>query len=115
MIRRPPRSTQSRSSAASDVYKRQGGLRGLPLGLNVVHEAAQSPELQLVDFGAQIVLVNPAAQVDRTLQALQLGGCTPRCWHSQHLRHRAGARVQVVSPHVDKGAADALTACAVSY
>src|SRR5450756_3069747 len=35
MIRRPPRSTQSRSSAASDVYKRQGDygvlerLRGL--------------------------------------------------------------------------------------
>src|SRR5450756_267217 len=27
MIRRPPRSTQSRSSAASDVYKRQGVLR----------------------------------------------------------------------------------------
>ena len=24
MVRRPPRSTQSRSSAASDVYKRQG-------------------------------------------------------------------------------------------
>src|SRR5680860_1137370 len=28
MIRRPPRSTQSRSSAASDVYKRQVGLSG---------------------------------------------------------------------------------------
>ena len=28
MIRRPPRSTQSRSSAASDVYKRQLQLRG---------------------------------------------------------------------------------------
>src|SRR5450756_1994397 len=27
MIRRPPRSTQSRSSAASDVYKRQGEQR----------------------------------------------------------------------------------------
>src|SRR5659263_534503 len=27
MIRRPPRSTQSRSSAASDVYKRQGTTR----------------------------------------------------------------------------------------
>ena len=27
MIRRPPRSTQSRSSAASDVYKRQGNGR----------------------------------------------------------------------------------------
>src|SRR5450756_3218227 len=41
MIRRPPRSTQSRSSAASDVYKRQepdivclakGIASGLPLG-----------------------------------------------------------------------------------
>src|SRR5450756_2285780 len=34
MIRRPPRSTQSRSSAASDVYKRQlliGSLANLPL------------------------------------------------------------------------------------
>ena len=29
MIRRPPRSTQSRSSAASDVYKRQIEKRGL--------------------------------------------------------------------------------------
>src|SRR5450756_2970801 len=28
MIRRPPRSTQSRSSAASDVYKRQGVAAG---------------------------------------------------------------------------------------
>src|SRR5450756_1218750 len=32
MIRRPPRSTQSRSSAASDVYKRQQRRKG-PLGL----------------------------------------------------------------------------------
>ena len=30
MIRRPPRSTQSRSSAASDVYKRQALLNELP-------------------------------------------------------------------------------------
>src|SRR5659263_369713 len=29
MIRRPPRSTQSRSSAASDVYKRQEGLHAM--------------------------------------------------------------------------------------
>ena len=31
MIRRPPRSTQSRSSAASDVYKRQGTLAACSL------------------------------------------------------------------------------------
>ena len=32
MIRRPPRSTLDRSSAASDVYKRQGFLQGLAGG-----------------------------------------------------------------------------------
>src|SRR5665809_75733 len=32
MIRRPPRSTQSRSSAASDVYKRQAEGRPLQVG-----------------------------------------------------------------------------------
>ena len=46
MMRRPPRSTLDRSSAASDVYKRQAGLRALaqglarefsPLGVHVVH------------------------------------------------------------------------------
>src|SRR5680860_1899307 len=37
MIRRPPRSTQSRSSAASDVYKRQVFDSGLG-GISVVHE-----------------------------------------------------------------------------
>eukprot|EP00657_Telonema_sp_P-1_P000695 TRINITY_DN1135_c0_g1_i1.p1 TRINITY_DN1135_c0_g1~~TRINITY_DN1135_c0_g1_i1.p1 ORF type:complete len:101 (+),score=41.93 TRINITY_DN1135_c0_g1_i1:56-358(+) len=31
MIRRPPRSTQSRSSAASDVYKRQPGTLLIPI------------------------------------------------------------------------------------
>src|SRR5450756_415928 len=39
MIRRPPRSTQSRSSAASDVYKRQQILqvhtRGMPIADDV--------------------------------------------------------------------------------
>src|SRR5450756_2509449 len=36
MIRRPPRSTQSRSSAASDVYKRQVLRQCEPLGMHVV-------------------------------------------------------------------------------
>src|SRR5450756_1937093 len=41
MIRRPPRSTQSRSSAASDVYKRQGQTACIETSRNVmwnVHE-----------------------------------------------------------------------------
>src|SRR5450756_2859480 len=39
MIRRPPRSTQSRSSAASDVYKRQVHCRGAAVG--VLQQPAQ--------------------------------------------------------------------------
>src|SRR5450756_3170018 len=40
MIRRPPRSTQSRSSAASDVYKRQAsGIAGAALGLSYLLRA----------------------------------------------------------------------------
>src|SRR5450756_1032675 len=46
MIRRPPRSTQSRSSAASDVYKRQGLHRptGEPRGGYVAFLGRISPE-----------------------------------------------------------------------
>ena len=37
MIRRPPRSTQSRSSAASDVYKRQNYNCSTKIVINVVY------------------------------------------------------------------------------
>ena len=42
MIRRPPRSTLDRSSAASDVYKRQGLVGGLGLapGANIGEKGA---------------------------------------------------------------------------
>src|SRR5450756_1503495 len=53
MIRRPPRSTQSRSSAASDVYKRQRlhGSRAEPAHAERAHEDGEqkrsdAPELQ---------------------------------------------------------------------
>src|SRR5450756_2055017 len=46
MIRRPPRSTQSRSSAASDVYKRQGkGNDQVRFELTV---KALAPELKII-------------------------------------------------------------------
>ena len=44
MIRRPPRSTQSRSSAASDVYKRQEG------NVFFENELGQKEELQPGDY-----------------------------------------------------------------
>src|SRR5450756_1982632 len=54
MIRRPPRSTQSRSSAASDVYKRQVGgqqvmsLRWLAAGVLVLSTALSFVDRQVL-------------------------------------------------------------------
>src|SRR5450756_179948 len=56
MIRRPPRSTQSRSSAASDVYKRQG--------LYVRLRVMESPEFSEVK-AQQTVLKQPALDAIR--------------------------------------------------
>src|SRR5450756_3081658 len=47
MIRRPPRSTQSRSSAASDVYKRQGLPAGCSRGRSVDKEVHKPVGLAL--------------------------------------------------------------------
>src|SRR5450756_1880272 len=59
MIRRPPRSTQSRSSAASDVYKRQ-----------VVHLPAVADE---PDRAGEDLLVAGASSRDLGLLVLQGG------------------------------------------
>eukprot|EP00826_Nyctotherus_ovalis_P045712 TRINITY_DN5087_c0_g2_i1.p1 TRINITY_DN5087_c0_g2~~TRINITY_DN5087_c0_g2_i1.p1 ORF type:complete len:151 (+),score=63.29 TRINITY_DN5087_c0_g2_i1:28-453(+) len=51
MIRRPPRSTQSRSSAASDVYKRQVMLEAMKERVDYLHYlkvAAQLMEFQRI-------------------------------------------------------------------
>src|SRR5450756_2056633 len=63
MIRRPPRSTQSRSSAASDVYKRQGLEKAgvglvqdvLALGLQERHDVGIG---RATAGNAQLLLVN---------------------------------------------------------
>src|SRR5450756_2210465 len=54
MIRRPPRSTQSRSSAASDVYKRQGYHEAFDRLLSLVEQDRSGLlELFLVDLTAR--------------------------------------------------------------
>ena len=59
MIRRPPRSTLDRSSAASDVYKRQQKGR-----IVVVVDPQPEPGAQVLDLGA----------VEKTLPARDLVG-----------------------------------------
>src|SRR5450756_1255172 len=70
MIRRPPRSTQSRSSAASDVYKRQ------TLRLDLVRQVSQSEGLQGLRSGLA-VSTQPPVLIE-----------FPE--HSLHVRHHAG-------------------------
>src|SRR5450756_65838 len=59
MIRRPPRSTQSRSSAASDVYKRQvlppGRTLGPPATEHVCGSVAANPQLVRGDVHVRVL------------------------------------------------------------
>ena len=48
MVRRPPRSTLDRSSAASDVYKRQGVLETYHLPLNAAEGVALNRSAALI-------------------------------------------------------------------
>ena len=58
MIRRPPRSTQSRSSAASDVYKRQVSFISLKLVI--------PPVLELLrDLSSLVALIKPQFEAGR--------------------------------------------------
>ena len=80
MIRRPPRSTQSRSSAASDVYKRQGyTFAQIDQALTVIDQPpANSALVNLADFAqalesARGQLIAMQAQIDQ--QADELNAC----------------------------------------
>src|SRR5665811_1700100 len=73
MIRRPPRSTRVRSSAASDVYKRQGVLLQpdvVPLLPRVPHERAggNRSSVEVLRGLAAVVLGN-----DAVVRATQVG------------------------------------------
>src|SRR5450756_3091001 len=54
MIRRPPRSTQSRSSAASDVYKRQAPSCGKPREKAHQETAAALAVISSIQGGVQV-------------------------------------------------------------
>src|SRR5450756_1939991 len=68
MIRRPPRSTQSRSSAASDVYKRQGVRRAAR------NRGVRSEVKTLVVKARKSLVGGPVAESERyalTLEAVR--------------------------------------------
>src|SRR5680860_1928229 len=89
MIRRPPRSTQSRSSAASDVYKRQ----------DFSFEGAGGAKESSADLKGRVVLLNiwatwcvPCREEMPQLNALQA--------------ELGGQRFEVAAINIDKGGAE---------
>src|SRR5680860_1873371 len=66
MIRRPPRSTQSRSSAASDVYKRQQLLQETEVGLYLIFCAEERflffPRFSLLHIKEMYLVMRSSAQ-----------------------------------------------------
>ena len=70
MIRRPPRSTLDRSSAASDVYKRQSQRGALAGDIDHVGMAAVQQEMAVVedfdDVGQPCLLYTSPSPRDRT-------------------------------------------------
>src|SRR5680860_1917241 len=65
MIRRPPRSTQSRSSAASDVYKRQGADAAHP---RLVEVGAEHELIRMEELLVALILLDPVALVGEALE-----------------------------------------------
>src|SRR5450756_1534365 len=92
MIRRPPRSTQSRSSAASDVYKRQvKELTGAGV-LSTTPTSRSGRRAQLVTLARNLGLVAGIHFAERSLRAM-LADVTQRVIAEQRLplppEHRA--------------------------
>src|SRR5680860_1654485 len=80
MIRRPPRSTQSRSSAASDVYKRQVLDRGIGVEwYEPEAEDLRAPLERLREQAAEAIVVHGSpADFARTLRMLDVMGARYR-------------------------------------
>src|SRR5450756_1941397 len=104
MIRRPPRSTQSRSSAASDVYKRQDFRSAQQL-----HEylRAHGDSIGLATVYRTLQALAEAGQVDvlRTADGESLYRRCERREHHHHLVCRScGATVEIDGPSVESWA-----------
>src|SRR5428012_13224 len=81
MIRRPPRSTQSRSSAASDVYKRQG-LAQVTCRLGIETSFVQATDLVGATLGVVVERVGVVAEREYARQqawGLAPGAGVPSC------------------------------------
>ena len=90
MIRRPPRSTQGVSSAASDVYKRQDNDK------SVIKTWSRSSTILPVMIGHTIAVHNGKAHIPvfitEQMIGHKLGEFAPTRTYRGHLRDKKGAR-----------------------
>src|SRR5665811_1202825 len=116
MIRRPPRSTRVRSSAASDVYKRQGcGQRdihsrlaggGHPARMGDMDHRIQHPRaLSLIDPERQVFTqrVNPLVLAWMTPLGHKLSFLRVSDWHGFARRDRTRADVEAIAERLNVG------------
>src|SRR5450756_3216364 len=117
MIRRPPRSTQSRSSAASDVYKRQEFVSANPTGplhIGSVRWAAVGDSLARMlqacgaDVAREYYFNDAGAQIERFARSL-----LARARNEEAPKDGYGG--QYIADIADQVVADAVGAGAVSY
>src|SRR5665809_15450 len=98
MIRPPPRYTQSRSSAASDVYKRQlfvlVSLWDMPEQLSGHSSAAWSANLYLNTVSRQ-----PSPKIEPIPFRVSSSGCNTRHALYEPLPSWAGAQYGLFGPH----------------
>eukprot|EP00657_Telonema_sp_P-1_P010257 TRINITY_DN4608_c0_g1_i3.p2 TRINITY_DN4608_c0_g1~~TRINITY_DN4608_c0_g1_i3.p2 ORF type:complete len:127 (+),score=34.43 TRINITY_DN4608_c0_g1_i3:54-434(+) len=101
MIRRPPRSTQSRSSAASDVYKRQYQRR-VRAGLERLVTRMSAPSAARLDWAAKR---NPPADAVRQLFDATLRRYRVEVLQTDYEEAAAEARREVTAEAIERMAA----------
>eukprot|EP00658_Telonema_sp_P-2_P060348 TRINITY_DN49291_c0_g1_i4.p1 TRINITY_DN49291_c0_g1~~TRINITY_DN49291_c0_g1_i4.p1 ORF type:complete len:171 (-),score=35.80 TRINITY_DN49291_c0_g1_i4:331-843(-) len=91
MIRRPPRSTLSSSSAASDVYKRQAVMMDWHAKQEAGHGPSKNPTIKLIWSVREAAL--PSLLLDQCRDHEAAGGAIPSSWlelyHTGPTEHRA--------------------------
>ena len=105
MVRRPPRLTQSRSSAASDVYKRQIDNRPLTfeefqeLTHRTIYVSATPAEFELEESGGTIVeqIIRPTGLPDPVIEVRPEEHQIDDLVHEIHLRIERDERTLVTT------------------
>src|SRR5665811_53261 len=116
MIRRPPRSTRVRSSAASDVYKRQGNLQSIKRGkkfnpINISEEGLELIELIALDCENTEGQWHSTTEIkiDKLGYVIKDGTKTKAFWNGKITSNKKPLRIKIRNISGDE------TICSIAY